>query len=94
MAQGMFKLKDNVRRWMECHHPPWTGRQLAEKLGYDDSFVSQIFQGQKQPSWELLKRLARLTGLHDGGELIYYDPDEAGEKESSAEKGRKEVEAP
>ena len=91
VAQGMFKLKDNARRWMECHHPPWTGLQLAEKLGYDDSFVSQVFSGQKQPSWEFLKRLARLTGLQDGGELIYFDPDGAEEGSPRAAGGRKGV---
>lgn len=91
MAQGMFKLKDNVRRWMECHQPPWTGVQLAGKLGYDDSFVSQVFNGQKQPSWEFLKRLARLTGLQDGGELIYFDPDGSDEQSARTQRGRKGV---
>ncbi len=75
MTQGMFKLKDNIRRWMACKNPPWTAQRLAKELDYDPSFVSEVFNGFKQPSWQLLRRLADLTGLWDGGELVHYDPD-------------------
>ncbi len=70
----MFKIKDNAKRWMACKNPPWTFKQLARVMGYDETFVSQIFSGRKQPSWGFLRRLAEVTGLHDGGELVYYDP--------------------
>ncbi len=74
MARGTFKLKDNPKRWMEVKNPPWTSRRLAERLGFDETYVSQVFSGRKVPSWRFLAALAELTGLHDGGELVYYDP--------------------
>ena len=73
MEHGMFKLKDNVKRWMSVKNPPWTGQMMARALGYDASFISEIFSGKRQPSWQFLRRVADLTGLHDGGELLYYD---------------------
>lgn len=60
VRRGVFRLKDNVRRWMECKNPPWTSRRLAKAIGCDESFVSQVFRGRKQPSWDFLKKLARL----------------------------------
>jgi len=71
---GMFKLKDNALRWMACKNPPWNSQLLAKTLRYDASYVSEVFGGRKSPSWRFLKGLAELTGLHDGGELIHYDP--------------------
>lgn len=71
---GRFKLKDNAKRWMTCKNPPWTSRQMAARLGVDETYISQVFNGHKPPSWRFLARLAALTGLHDGGELVYYDP--------------------
>lgn len=77
MSDGEFLLKDNVRRWMDCRHPPWSNKQLAQAAGVDEGYVSQVFHGKKPPSWKFMRRLAELTGLHDGGELIYYNPDGA-----------------
>ncbi len=85
----MFKLKDNVRRWMACKNPPWSNQRLAEELDYDPSFVSEVFSGLKQPSWRFLKRLAELTGLFDGGELIYYDADGSLGRQAKRRKGKK-----
>jgi len=74
---GQFLLKDNVRRWMGCKNPPWSNKQLAQAVGVDEGYVSQVFRGRKSPSWGFLRKLAELTRLHDGGELIYYHPDGA-----------------
>lgn len=93
MRLGRFLMKDNAQRWMGCHHPPWTARELAKKLGYDASFVCQVFGGQKQPSWTFLKKLAELTGLHDGGELVRYEPNGAERRQRPRRKNRKEAKA-
>lgn len=91
MKNGAFRLKDNARRWMDCKSPPWTSREMAKRLGFDETYVSQVFNGHKQPSWRFLVRLAELTGLHDGGELVRYEPNGAGSKRRSVAKGRKEA---
>ena len=89
MNGGQFLLKDNVRRWMDCRHPPWSNKQLAEAAGVDEGYVSQVFHGRKTPSWKFLRRLAELTGLHDGGELIYYNPNGAKGPRRPGRKDRK-----
>lgn len=91
MAQGIFKLKDNAKRWMACKNPPWTFKQLAQAMRYDETFVSQVFNGHKQPSWGFLRRLAEVTGLHDGGELMYFDPRGA---RTNSRRGGKEAKSP
>lgn len=87
MAQGMFKLKDNVKRLMECHHPPWSNQYVAKATRVDEGYVSQVFRGKKPPSWKFLRALAELTGLHDGGELIYYDSNGVKDAKRKRKKG-------
>lgn len=87
-VRGTFKLKDNLRRWLDCHHPPWTSKQLAERIGFHESYVSLVFRGLRPPSWAFLREIAELTGLYDGGELVYYDPQGTEMKERSAERSK------
>ncbi len=87
----MFKLKDNLRRWLDCHNPPWTSKQLADRIGFHESYVSLVFRGLRQPSWGFLREIVELTGLKDGGELVYYDPRGMEAKELPAEKDKKGV---
>lgn len=92
-ARGTFKLKDNLRRWLDCHHPPWTSKQLAERIGFHESYVSLVFRGLRQPSWDFLREIAELTGLYDGGELIHYDPQGTEARQRLAEPSGKGVKA-
>lgn len=38
-----------------------TQRKIAEKSGVSEAFVSLILSGERRPSWDVAKKLARAT---------------------------------
>ena len=50
----------------------WTQQQLAERAGLVQSNVSHLERGEREPSWEVLGRLADALGVR----LDAFRPDE------------------
>jgi DNA-binding Xre family transcriptional regulator len=67
---GAFKLTDKIQQWLNIKG--WTQREFSKELGVDESYISQIFSGEKHLSWQMLRKFCTLTGL-DVGDIIYFD---------------------
>jgi transcriptional regulator with XRE-family HTH domain len=49
-----------TRQRTKCH---WSQQQLAEKLGYDVSYIGQIERGEKSPTLRTLMDFAKVFDL-------------------------------
>ncbi len=54
----------SLRKWMTKHNVTQQG--LADRIGYSQSTVSQVLNGSRQPSVDLVWVLAKVTRIKPG----------------------------
>lgn len=67
---GMIKVTEKLQAWLTLHN--WDYKVLAKECGCDDSFISGILSGSREPSKQLMRKLCDVTRLNIG-ELFNYD---------------------
>jgi len=67
---GMIKVGKKLEAWMTLHNMDY--KALAKDLGCDESFVSGILNGSREPSKQLMRKICDVARM-DIGDLFVYD---------------------
>jgi len=67
---GMIKVTNKLEAFLVLHN--WDYKILAKECGCDESFISGILNGSREPSKQLMRKLCDVTRM-DVGDLFCYD---------------------
>lgn len=67
---GMIKTGEKLKAWMTLHNMDY--KALAKELNCDESFVSGILNGSREPSKQLIRKICDVTRMNIG-DLFSYD---------------------
>jgi transcriptional regulator with XRE-family HTH domain len=67
---GMIKVTNKLEAFLTLHN--WDYKILAKECGCDESFISGILNGSREPSKQLIRKICDTTRM-DIGDLFTYD---------------------
>jgi len=67
---GMIKVTNKLEAFLTLHN--WDYKILAKECGCDESFISGILNGSREPSKQLIRKICDITRM-DIGDLFSYN---------------------